>query len=623
MRARRERLKQGASLVYRVMIAAFLIVQAHGQLAITEVMSSAAGDPLIANDRMSDYWELTNFGTNRIDLSGYFFNDADHQLNQRQGLVPVGSPVSFVEPFQSIVFVRNDVVKSEAQFLAWWGSSISSNTVISFYEEPGFTRFGDALTLYSGTEIVDSVRFGTAKGGASFVYDTATGEFGFHSVAGKDGAVRAETTADVGSPGTTAGPVPLRILSQPESVEIYPLLTTNLNVKAAGLPRAQYQWFFNGTMMPNATKATLALSNVTASMEGTYYVEVFNGLTNLVSSNAVVTLNSKPLPPQIVSTLQNATVLANKSARFTLIVAALPVARYQWFLNNVLLPNETGRSLLIQNCPLEMSGAEVRVRAENSLGWVEASARLYVTTKLDLRITEIHADPNNGCEDHHDWFELTNFGNSDLQLLGYRFLDQTALREAVIITESFVLAPGESMICVNDSAVGSFVEWWGVENLPPGLKIFSYSGFSLRARGEPLFLWSDSAETDDELVDGVVLSESRTGTSQWIDENGSGQHSEVGLRGAFRAIECGDIGSPGYIANRSLRFVSVERNASGTALKWHARIGARYEVASSHSLGHPWTPISIVTATNSLAEIIDGGSINANARFYQIREIDP
>jgi hypothetical protein len=179
------------------------------------------------------------------------------------------------------------------------------------------------------------------------------------------------------------------------------------------------------------------------------------------------------------------------------------------------------------------------------------------------------------------------------------------------------------MIFVNNSAVGSFMEWWGVQNLPPGLKIYGFDGFSLSSGGETVFLWSDTAETDLETVAEQSSTGFRKGVSQWFDNDVPpiDPHSVLGQRGAFQAVECSDIGSPGYIANPSPRFVSVERSASGTRLKWRALDGVRYEVASSPSLGHPWSPLAVVTSTNAIAEMIDSGSINAKARFYQIREV--
>src|SRR3954451_10825866 len=56
----------------------FLASGAQAQLAITETMSSEStnlGTGLVVAG--PDYWELSNFGTNSVDLSGYIFNDAD------------------------------------------------------------------------------------------------------------------------------------------------------------------------------------------------------------------------------------------------------------------------------------------------------------------------------------------------------------------------------------------------------------------------------------------------------------------------------------------------------------------------------------------------------------------
>ncbi|HXS68161.1 MAG TPA: hypothetical protein VN761_04920, partial [Candidatus Polarisedimenticolia bacterium] len=59
-------------------IAVMGLWQASAQLAITETMSSEStnlGSGLVAAG--PDYWELSNFGTNTIDLTGYLFNDSD------------------------------------------------------------------------------------------------------------------------------------------------------------------------------------------------------------------------------------------------------------------------------------------------------------------------------------------------------------------------------------------------------------------------------------------------------------------------------------------------------------------------------------------------------------------
>jgi hypothetical protein len=89
-----------------IVFSAFITVMAaHAQLVITEVMSQAStnlGTALVAQN--SDYWELSNFGTNALDLTGYKWNDdagglAGADSTPFQGLI--------VAPGQSVVFVES------------------------------------------------------------------------------------------------------------------------------------------------------------------------------------------------------------------------------------------------------------------------------------------------------------------------------------------------------------------------------------------------------------------------------------------------------------------------------------------------------------------------------------
>src|SRR6266404_3902878 len=111
------------------------------QLAITEMMSSALTtniDPTLSTDH-SDFWELTNFGTNTVDLTQYKFTDRTHSPF---ALVPAGAPPLFIQPSESIVFVRSNITYTEAQFRTWWGSCVGSSVQIRFFKNPGFSQDG-------------------------------------------------------------------------------------------------------------------------------------------------------------------------------------------------------------------------------------------------------------------------------------------------------------------------------------------------------------------------------------------------------------------------------------------------------------------------------------------------
>src|SRR5207245_4293885 len=61
--------------------------------------------------------------------------------------------------------------------------------------------------------------------------------------------------------------------------------TARLRALAVGLGPLTYQWVFNGTNLPDATNATLTLTNLQFSQAGTYFVIVSNAF-GAVSNSA-------------------------------------------------------------------------------------------------------------------------------------------------------------------------------------------------------------------------------------------------------------------------------------------------------------------------------------------------
>src|SRR5438876_9786630 len=82
---------------------------ARAQLAITEVMSWASTNCpgcLDSGPRgcHPDFWELTNFATNRIDLNGYLFVDANREFPGTQPPERIENVT--IGPAESIIFLR-------------------------------------------------------------------------------------------------------------------------------------------------------------------------------------------------------------------------------------------------------------------------------------------------------------------------------------------------------------------------------------------------------------------------------------------------------------------------------------------------------------------------------------
>lgn len=61
-----------------------------------------------------------------------------------------------------------------------------------------------------------------------------------------------------------------------------------------------------------------------------------------------------------------------------------------------------------------------------------------------------------------DWFELTNFGTTPVDITGWQFDDVSAeITEAVPLTGVTSIAPGESVIFLEDSSDTAFRSFWG------------------------------------------------------------------------------------------------------------------------------------------------------------------
>jgi len=190
--------------------AASLVVRPLPDLRITEVMPSEAANPGVPT---ADWWELTSFEPQAVELSGWRFNDSSGGLTDPFVL---GAGI-LIQPGESIVFAED---LTPAEFRNWWGSTnLPTNLQIINYTGSGLSLSanGDGIRLWNAqvtdaNDMVDTVDFGAANVGVSFNYDPVNGQFGGTSQLGVNGVVRAALTADIGSPGRIRKPASSLVL---------------------------------------------------------------------------------------------------------------------------------------------------------------------------------------------------------------------------------------------------------------------------------------------------------------------------------------------------------------------------------------------------------------------------
>jgi len=187
-----------------------------------------------------------------------------------------------------------------------------------------------------------------------------------------------------------------------------------------------------------------------------------------------------------------------------------------------------------------------------------ATVGLMATTPAaaQLRITEVMGQAAAGTAStlNGDWWELTNFGSSPVNLLGYQWADS---EDAVPGTDSnffpsFTLNPGQSLIILEEDAYSkdTWRTMWGisasvailteddmVDDATPEGDLFS----GLSTSGDTVNFYSPAGTLLDTYTFGAIT------RGVTFEINGDGADlglSAVGEYGAVLASN-GDIGSPG------------------------------------------------------------------------------
>jgi hypothetical protein len=200
------------SLLTLALTAGLLPVCAQAQLKITEVESSEAPATTVLTTKPNtpqDWFELSNFGSSSINITGYTMDDNSDSFALSVPLMGVSS----IAPGESVVFFENDGTTLTAQdFENWWGSGLGASVQIGTYggSGVGLGSGGDAVNIFdSSGNPIDGVVFGTATAGTTFVFDdgaTGRSDTGL-SLNGVEGAFTSQN-GDVGSPGVAPVPEP-------------------------------------------------------------------------------------------------------------------------------------------------------------------------------------------------------------------------------------------------------------------------------------------------------------------------------------------------------------------------------------------------------------------------------
>jgi lamin tail-like protein/PEP-CTERM motif-containing protein len=181
-----------------------------------------------------------------------------------------------------------------------------------------------------------------------------------------------------------------------------------------------------------------------------------------------------------------------------------------------------------------------------------------LSARAQIRITEV-APASSGTSLGADWFELTNFGASSVNLTGWKMDDNSnSFSLSVPMIDVTSIAAGESVIFIEKSGTqtasgnaAAFNTLWFGATPPAGLQIGDYSGggVGLGQSGDAVNVYNAAGVLQANVVFGSATGNKTFDNAAGLNNTTISLVSAVGTNGAFAAAnDATQIGSPGAIS---------------------------------------------------------------------------
>lgn len=165
--------------------------------------------------------------------------------------------------------------------------------------------------------------------------------------------------------------VPPSITQQPQSLFVSAGSNAVFSVQASGSSVLRYQWSRDGMDIAGATNASLCIVNAQRADDGVYRVTIQNSAGLAFSAPAM--LRVMPAAPSVVENPASQMLPAGSDARFSVEYTGGAPIGCEWVFNGRLIPEATGRTLVVSNIQAESSGYYL-ASLSNSAGQIRSAA---------------------------------------------------------------------------------------------------------------------------------------------------------------------------------------------------------------------------------------------------------
>ena len=273
------------------------------ELFISEVHPAGNGNGTYA----ADWVEITNNGTNAVDISGWKMDDDSNSFAASVAL----SGVNSIAPGQSVVFIEGDATKVSAFNAAWFGTSNApTGFVIGTYSGSGvgLSATSDQVNIFdaSGNKIT-GVSFGVATNGFTFDNKNTATTVSTLSAVGVNGAFVSFNGAETGSPGTTVN----------STLPIVTIAATDANAAETAQDPGTSRISRTGSLTNPLTVNYTITTGVGQATNGVDYTPTLTSTAIIASGQSFVDITITPVDDQEIEGSEAVTLTLSSSANYT------------------------------------------------------------------------------------------------------------------------------------------------------------------------------------------------------------------------------------------------------------------------------------------------------------------
>jgi hypothetical protein len=183
------------------------------------------------------------------------------------------------------------------------------------------------------------------------------------------------------------------------------------------------------------------------------------------------------------------------------------------------------------------------------------------------------------------------------------------------------IAPGESIVLVEQLTPEQFRAWWGEANLPANLQIITYPSIGFSSDGDSIYLWNAAAATEADVLTNVIFGSATKGVSFGYNfaTGVFGALSVKGQGGAFASVMNSDIGSPGTIITPLDQSPGEYTEPNGFGFKFNTQSGLNYRVMYKDSLDSTnWEVLTNFDGSGTAYTLSDLSAATNHARYYRV-----